>query len=59
MCQHNSRWWQRLQTYLSLEVLEARTPVSEGLGPVLTLSALGGLARAQSAPPPSSYPAYQ
>ncbi len=49
---HGRRWWQRLRTYLSLETLEARTPVSEGIGPALTLSALGSLAHAYSAPPP-------
>jgi hypothetical protein len=50
-------WWKRLRTYLSLETLEARTPVSEGIGPALTLSALGRLGGAYSAPlPPPYYP---
>ena len=48
---HSNRWWKRLRMYLSLETLEARTPVSEGIGPALTLSAIGGLAHGQSAPP--------
>ena len=59
MRQNSTRWWKRLRTYLTLETLEARTPVSEGIGPALTLSAIGGLAHAHSAPPSPDYPAYQ
>ncbi len=50
----------KLRARLDVEPLETRTPVSEGIGPVVTVFALAGAgsaaAVAQTAPPPSTFP---
>src|SRR6516164_314856 len=55
MARENRRWLKRFQTFLSLEILEERTPVSEGLSTLTNMAALAAAGRALALtvqPPP-------
>lgn len=46
MARETRRWLRRFRTFLNLEVLEERTPVSEGLSTLTNLAALAAAGRA-------------
>jgi hypothetical protein len=46
MMHPNRRWLKRFQTFLRLETLEERNPVSEGLSTLLGMAALAAAGRA-------------
>ncbi len=54
MMRSTRRWLKRFETYLHLEILEERTPVSEGMSTLLGMAALAaaGRALAQTVQPP-------
>ena len=56
MTQRTRRWLKRFQTFLNLEILEDRNPVSEGLSTLVNMAGLAAagraLARMVQTPPP-------
>ncbi len=55
MARETRRWLKRFQTFLNLEILEERTPVSEGLSTLTNMAALAAAGRALALavqPPP-------
>lgn len=58
MMHHSYRWLKRFQTFLNLEILEDRNPVSEGLSTLLSMAGLAAAGRALARtvqPPPLNH----
>ncbi len=58
MMRSTRRWLKRFETFLHLEILEERTPVSEGMSTLMNMAALAAAGRALALtlqPPPSEH----